>query len=433
LEASALRLDTVNVVTQGAQAEMLEDMGAAEHPADEDVARELAQRSGATLVLFGVFEPAGDGDLTYQVRVLRGADAMAREYVAVTGTPAEAAEAVGRALARDLGLGSQLPPALVPAGQRGQLGYLACSFHAEVLVERTVVKGRKVTTPKSVLAACKDATADPRAGPSRGVVLAVQALSGDVTAVPSLRKHVASQVDDRLATMALARVLFDRAEPDAAQALLVRLSGLRPRDPDLWRMRGELHVQRAQWAEARAAFQRAVEEAPTSPYMRYRLSYASLQMGQPQDALSHARAALRLAGNRVPFYQVQLAERLLDVGRPAEAIPLLQQAVQAGPTRFAPRLRLGQAHLAARDADGAVRELTHAQRLKPAERDLERELDRVVGVSLARAHALRGDDATALALLRQLAKAGTLAPADLLAPEFAALKDTEPFRKLHAP
>ncbi|MBI5498226.1 MAG: hypothetical protein HY904_24700, partial [Deltaproteobacteria bacterium] len=293
LEQAALSSPAVNVVTQGAQAEMLEDLGVKPGtPLDENTAKKLAQLSGATHVLFGSFEAGEGGALTYKVRqfgVLAGA---AKDLVTVTGQPADVAARLAEALGRELSVPGLAAPA-VPAGDKAQKGYAACVTFTAVALERAAVKGRKVTPPKTAMASCKDAGTDKAHPLSQGVLLAARLLTGDAKAAADLQKHVDANPADRLAGLVLLRRLFEDARYEEAAALLKRVQAARPRDPDVLRMAGELEIQKDSWDAARFAFQQAVNQAPNSPYLRYRLSYASYRTDNPKDAMEHARQALR--------------------------------------------------------------------------------------------------------------------------------------------
>ncbi|MBI5494305.1 MAG: hypothetical protein HY904_04710, partial [Deltaproteobacteria bacterium] len=164
----------------------------------------------------------------------------------------------------------------------------------------------------------------------------------------------------------------------------------------------------------------------------YRLSYASYRTDNPKDAMEHARQALRLAGGDSPFYQLNLGERLLDAGQAGEAILQLERSVKQTPDRLTPHVRLGYAYLLNGDADAALRELTAAEKLKPSERELERGVDLLLKIDLARVHALKGNDKDALKSLKALEKAGSLEKKDLEAPEFGKLRETPEFKKLKA-
>ncbi|MEW5849529.1 MAG: tetratricopeptide repeat protein [Myxococcota bacterium] len=432
VEHAALQTQAVNVITQGAQAEMLEDMGIGpDAPIDEATAKKLAQLSGATSVLYGTFEPAEGGAITYKLRhfgVLAGA---AKDLITVTATPADAAHQVGQALSTELAA-PPFPPVTAPSTEKAQKGYVTCATQAAIALERAAVKGRKVTLAPAVKSACKDAAADKATPLSQGVALAMQTLTGDKKAATALKTHVDAHPEDRLAALALVRWYFEQAMYEEASSLFKRVKETRPRDPDVLRMEGELEIQKDNWTTARFAFQQAVNQAPNSPYLRYRLSYASYRTDQPQDALEHARAALRLAGGDAPFYQLNLAERLLDAGQHDEAILQLERSVKQTPNRFTPRVRLGYAYLLRGDADAALQHLTAAEKMTPTEREKERGVDMLLKLDLARAHALKGNTKDAMKYLKALEKAGALEKTDLAAPEFQNMKETPEFKKLKA-
>lgn len=429
LEQAALASSGLNVVSQGAQAEILEDLGRkGGDPLDEPTARRLAQLTGASHVVFGTYEAAG-ANVTLKLRTFGVLTGAARDLVTATGTLPVALEAAAAALARDVAV-TDLGTPVVPATDKAQKAYVLCAAQAAVALERVAVKGRQSATPKPVVAACKDASADKAVPSGAGAALTVRVLSGDAKALPALEAHVAGQPRDRTGSLALVRALLDADRFDDADKVLATLRAARPRDPDVLRLWGESEGQKDAWDKARNAFQQAVNEAPNSPYLRYRLSYASYRADAPQDALDHARAALRLSGGEAPFYQLNLGERLLDAGQLDEAVLQLQRSHQANPDRLTPAVRLGYALMRSGNTDGALQVLSTAEGLKPTEREKDRGVDTLLLLDLARAHALKGNAKDAVKYLEKLRKAGTLEPADLSAPEFESIRAQPAFKKL---
>jgi tetratricopeptide (TPR) repeat protein len=432
LENAALQNPGLNVVTQGAQAELLDDMGLKPGtPITEETAKKLAMLTGATHVVFGTFEPATGAAFTAKVRTFGVLAGTAKDLVVVTAPAADLVARLAEALGRELGL-SALPAPTLPATEKAQKGYAACATFTAVALERAAVKGRKVTPPRNALAACKDAAADKSNAAGHGALLAARLLTGDAKALGDMQKHVAANPSDRLAALVLLRRLFEDGKFEDAATLLKAVAVVRPRDPDVFRMAGELEIQKDAWDSARRNFQNAVNEAPNSPYLRYRLSYASYRTDQPKDALEHARQALKLSGGDAPFYQLNLAERLLDSGQASEAALQLERSVKATPNRLTPRVRLGYAYLLQGDADNALQTLQDAEKIPASDREKDRGMDLLLKIDLARAHALKGNTKDALKYLKALEKAGALETADLNAPEFQKLRDTPEFKKLKA-
>jgi len=429
LEHAVVHGGAMNVVTHGGQAEMLDELGVKPGaPIDEAIAKKLAQLSGASSVLFGTYSVAKDGKLTAQVRHFGVLEGTSHDEGALTGTPQEVLTQLGDTLAKEAG-GQALPPPAFPASDKVQKGYVLCAGHGAVVLERTALKGRAVKTPGNVTQGCKDATSDKTFTLAKGAQLAVAVLGGDKGKAAELQAYVDTN-PDRLAALSLIRNLFNQEKFDEASALLKKLRTQRPRDPDVLRMEGELEIQKDNWEAARFSFQQAVNQAPNSPYLRYRLSYASYRTDKNQDALDHARAALRLSGGDAAFYQLNLAERLLDAKDLEEAVLQLERAVKANPDRLTPRVRLGYTYLLQGDADRALEHLTAAEKLKASDKEKERGVDVLLKLDLARAYALKASFKDSLKYLNQLQKAGQLEKDDLRHKEFDAMRENADFKKL---
>lgn len=89
--------------------------------------------------------------------------------------------------------------------------------------------------------------------------------------------------------------------------------------------------------ESLAAFRRAVEIDPLRPGLRLHLAQALVQVGRSDEAVAEALRAVevaRAAGD--PHIYGKLASAgtiILQAGRPAQAIPLLEEAVALEPWR----------------------------------------------------------------------------------------------------
>lgn len=430
IESAALQSPALNIVSQGVQAEVIEDVGRkpGESLAEPD-ARRLAQLTGASHVVFGTLEAAEGNKLTAKVRTFGVLAGAAKDLVTVTGAPDELVTHVAEALAKELDVPA-LAKTVLPRTPKAQKGFVTCWLWASVALERVAVKGRAAKLPKNVRAACKDAASDRTFAPAQGAKLAVEVLGGQKKSVAALDKYLAANATDRTGGLALIRWAFEAEKYDQAEKVLTQLKQARPRDPDVLRLTGELETQKDNWSTARVAFQDAVNQAPNSPYLRYLLSYAAYRTDDPKEALGHARDALRLSGGAAPFYQLNLGERLLDAGQYEEAAKQLQASAKATPTRMTPQVRLGYALLKQGNADGALEVLTAAKKLKPSAREKQRGVDMLLLLDLARAHAAKGNTKEALGELRALKKKGALEPLDLQGTEFDGLRDNAAFKKL---
>ncbi|MEW5854606.1 MAG: tetratricopeptide repeat protein [Myxococcota bacterium] len=430
LEEAALASTSVNVVTQGAQAEMMDDLGIPLGALlDERTAARLAQLSGASHVVFGTYAPAPKGGFLWDVKVLSGTPARSKPLVNLTGTPTDALSKIAAALTTELGVSTWTLPA-VPTSPKGQVGYVRCVAFAAVALERAGIKGRDVAIPANVQTACEDARADATNPMAEGVSLATRALAGDAAAGKLLAAYVDAHPLERLPLLARVRQEFSAGRRAEALALLGKVQAARPRDPDVLRLTGELHMEAQQWDKAKAAFAAAAAQVPQSPYLRYRLSYATYRADQPDEAMAHARAALALSGGDSPFYQLNLGERLLDARFLDEAVTHLSRSVEQTPNRMTPRVRLGYAYLLMGKADEALEQLRAAEQLTPTEREVARGIPTLLLMDLARAHAAKGNTNNAMKYLLELKKNGQLEVVDLRGPEFETLENVPEFQKL---
>jgi tetratricopeptide (TPR) repeat protein len=429
LEAAALENPKINVVTFGAQAEMLDDLGQSlSAGVDDKLAARLARLSGASHVLYGSFAPAKNTH-EWTVMLLSPGQPKPRALVKVRGTPAEALAKVADAVAKETGTGPLKLPA-VPASAKEQVGYVRCQAYSAVALERAGVKGRVVEVPPGVRASCEDAGAASPSPLGRGVNLSVRLLGGDAAARAELEKHVDAHPLDRLPLLALVRDMYQAGQRNAALVLLHTVLADRPRDPDVWRMMGELHMDLKQYDKARDAFTHAVAEVPASAYLQYRLSYATYRSERPQQALAHARRALELAGGDAAFYQLNLAERLIDSAQLDEAVTLLKASTAQTPTKLTSRVRLGYVHLLQKNLEGALQELKAAEQLTPSDKEVDRGIPTLLLADLARVHALRGEKDLAVKYLDKLKEAGAMDAVDLDSWDFTSLRQEPDFRRL---
>lgn len=430
VEEAAQASASVNVVTQGAWTEVTADMDLPPgKPLADAAVRTLGRLSGATHVVVGSVAQGKAGALAGKVRVLNVTTGEWKDAGAFSGTPADALGALLKGVFGTLGLAPPTAPFL-PLDARAQSGTRRCAAFAAVALERAALKGRGTPLPPEVEQACTDAAGDPQNGWGVASALAVRALSGLPGAEAALREHVKTHPNERLTVMSAARLRFDAGARDDALALLSALSAARPHDPDVLRMVGELHLEAGRAEAARDAFARAAQQAPQSAYHRYRLSYATYKAGQSVDALEHARAALELAGKDAPFYQLNLAERLLDQDALDEAIALLTSSVERAPRRLTTRVRLGYAHILKKQPDAALKVLSGAEKMTPTDREVARGIPELLTVDLARAHALKGNAREAMKYLLLARQQGMLESMDLRGADFEPIKNDTEFLKL---
>lgn len=240
----------------------------------------------------------------------------------------------------------------------------------------------------------------------------------DLPAVPEVsaeafpqrtRKSVASRIHavakdptDPWANGDLAAILHAHGQVEAAQALYARAAAL-SNGEFRWTYLLGVALQEGGKAEAAAgSFRRALGKREYGPaYVRLGETLAAHRRFEESE--SALRSALALGGNESAA-SYALARTLLDLGREAEAVPLLERSVSLSPESGAARYALGTARRAigaAADAQEALGTVSGLDDRRPA-------LDDPV---FARIRALTADEHYFLNLGKSLEAAGKLGDA----------------------
>jgi tetratricopeptide (TPR) repeat protein len=123
---------------------------------------------------------------------------------------------------------------------------------------------------------------------------------------------------------------------EAMQASLKTLE-LAPDRAFFWKDHAILLNRLGRLEESLEAFRTAVEVDPMRPGLRLHLAQALVQMGRADEAVAQARRAVEIArAARDPHIYGKLASAgtiILQAGRPAQAVPLLEEAVALEPQR----------------------------------------------------------------------------------------------------
>lgn len=201
----------------------------------------------------------------------------------------------------------------------------------------------------------------------------------------------------RLAGLALARCQIAAQQFEKAFAVLYRLKQLHPADADVlyetaraqmkaWneivremfekapasfrvnQLSAEIFEIQGKYTEAIGEYRKAIEKAPGTLNLHYRLARALLMESHEPTALEAARkefeAELVLNPNdAVAHYQI--AQILEAQQKSTEALPSLERAVQLDPEFPEALIALGRARLAANRHDEAIALLEKAARLAP--------------------------------------------------------------------
>jgi tetratricopeptide (TPR) repeat protein len=178
-------------------------------------------------------------------------------------------------------------------------------------------------------------------------------------AAAAAKRLLAVQPEDAEATYWLGR-----AYQALAAATVDRLTEVAPESYRVEQLAGELHADRTEYANAIAAYQRALRKAPDVPGLRYAVATSYWKMGNFADALRWIEEEL----DRNPHHALaryRLGNLLVDQGRPADAIPHLLQALSATPDHAEARFDLGRAYLEGQQHAEAARELEAYARINP--------------------------------------------------------------------
>ncbi|MCE5219362.1 tetratricopeptide repeat protein [bacterium] len=126
---------------------------------------------------------------------------------------------------------------------------------------------------------------------------------------------------------------------------------------------GNAYIDQKAYNDAYVALKKAAELAPKDAEIAYKLSEANLYLADADNGIKMAQAAIAINPKQAKYYDL-LARHLLLKGKPAEAIPELQKALDLDPRDPSPRLNMVSAHLlngdkkmaldAARDAVGVA-------------------------------------------------------------------------------
>lgn len=174
----------------------------------------------------------------------------------------------------------------------------------------------------------------------------------------------------------------------AAEALLTEATRIFPENINHWNNLGYLMTQDKRWAEAEAAYTRAVELQPEAPVLERNLMAVASQSGRPRPAILNDLADLRaldaevskgdwsqkalkhaasLVARRPAFLKARFiyGSLLIANGRPGDAARELEVVVIQDPRRAAPRVNLSNAYLALGRAADAQAQLRTALELEP--------------------------------------------------------------------
>jgi cytochrome c-type biogenesis protein CcmH/NrfG len=124
---------------------------------------------------------------------------------------------------------------------------------------------------------------------------------------------------------------------------------------------GQAYLDLRQWADARHAFEQALELEASHPEALYGLCVASLREGDSNRAVEFATAAIH-SNAALPGAHYYLGVALLKIGRPSAAAAALERALDLNPIMRGARWRL--ARLYNGELGDPARARMHAERLR---------------------------------------------------------------------
>jgi protein O-mannosyl-transferase len=314
---------------------------------------------------------------------------------------------------------------------RGRRPGLVCACIGAALVFTTFERSKKYATPerlwREVVARYPD---NPRAYNGVAYVLLHENTPRPADAEPMLRKAIALDPSYLTALHALAGITAAQDRLPEAKTLLERELSIDPEFTDAAARLGivllslgesaqavpyleradprslgaddpsgatlvalgKADMATARWAAAAAAFEQALKENPNRADAMQGLGDALTRLGRPAEAVRYLEDAVRLTlGSGFGF--AVLAEAYAETNRADDAARAAREAVQLANGDAVVFLFAGEAMLTAHRADAAERYLAEAARLSPSDPGILTKL----GIA---EHAL-GKNAAALALLRR--------------------------------
>lgn len=194
-------------------------------------------------------------------------------------------------------------------------------------------------------AACQKAVElDPTLRFARATGALAQAIIGSDTAATQSLASL-GDAEDNLEIYTLARfwMLTRFQSNEAGVAFLSAVAKKHPGELIARSYLGETQFAIGAWADAEKTFNDYVALVPSSAWAWGRLSKAQARRARHDEAVLAAKKGFALSPTS-PEARLELGSRLIDAGKPAEAIEILEPLSRAIPARGEHLLRLGWAH-----------------------------------------------------------------------------------------
>lgn len=315
---------------------------------DPRVADALRQAIGADRAVAFSLEPSGDGLMLSGVMV---EGKKPRPFTARLPKGWSAAlEAGAPALARALLPGIALPKKLTgqPSSTSDEALQQLGACYPVVMRQPLSVDTPSIVDLEELeraAAACQKALElDPKLRFAQAAGALAQAIIGsDAAAAQSLAGLGDSEDSLEIYTLARFWMLTRFQSNEAGVAFLNAVAKKHPGEMIARSYLGETQFALGAWADAEKTFTDYVALVPNSPWAWGRLSKALARQKRHDEAVLAAKKGFVLSPTS-PEARLELGSRLIDAGKPAEAIEILEPLSRASPARGEHLLRLGWAH-----------------------------------------------------------------------------------------
>jgi len=181
----------------------------------------------------------------------------------------------------------------------------------------------------------------------------------------SLAEHaLAVTRDNYVAHLALGNLRLSEGALDAARAEFTAVARIRPNNTELVLALSDLYRLENDTPAAIELYQRALEMHPKWPLVRMRLGIALAQSGRANEAIEQLESALENDPTSVDVIY-NLALGYLAGGRPAKALPLLDECLRRSQKFFDARIARGEAQFQLRNYAAAKKDLLRGARVAP--------------------------------------------------------------------
>lgn len=149
--------------------------------------------------------------------------------------------------------------------------------------------------------------------------------------------------------------------------------------PIPWRGIGRAYVELGKVDSAAYAFEQAIRQDSTYAPAYFSLALLLEDEGEDEEALVHARRAVRLSPDDYDFKYV-MAELMVKTGRYEEAIPHLLDVAEFWPWHHPAHYNLGQALARAGEPELAQRALARAEELRALDAEISQQMNAIRAV-----------------------------------------------------